>query len=278
MITEQNNMVIQFNGLTIEYIRHSSGAIFSHLTVDNNSDTIYYQPLTPTSKQILPKNKIYVNIRDIFYNEIIRNIDNMINESIDNIEFYKPRYENESRFLLGHLNITSEYTIHEYNNDIPKYCDFSNVDTGVVSLNIGCSYVHYNFLTQEFSCTFGGSIIPIYEMLSNQFNMLTKIAFQQYLNGTASKGFKEIIEVNNFLKDKKSITVILKTGEQIKLKHRYNDPLNCDIVLNDGLWGMMCDVSMNGLTYNYVKTSEIDSLKYRNTVYKINYNRRHIQA
>lgn len=100
-----------------------------------------------------------------------------------------------------------------------------HMDKGIVAIEqqYGKYVYEYNLITHKGSITHHPESENIcMNMVYEHVERIKRVALKQIERGYAPRAFVEILRIHHFLQGKKSIQIILKNGEVIKMKARYD--------------------------------------------------------
>lgn len=243
-----------------------------------------YDKLT---KEIMEKNLKYIDIREDTKRELIKILEKEINtfigKNINNISYF---FENEERVDLEGK---------KYNFMKLEFLDISDIGTNILENedsieNKANHFTKFENFNEIASCKlkyksglYGTDVIEVdlkgnkiltenYKIMSSIYSesKLKKIlAYKQYQLGIAPNFYKEIARINEFLKNKKTITVVLKNGDEKRIDADITNIIN----FYDGEF-CLCG---SGLDIPYVKRdkttlniSNLMSIKHGKSEIKIN--------
>lgn len=213
-------------------------------------------------KEILDKKISNIFNENIDKEDLILDYD--IEEKIDtktgDIMLIKNYKNLEGAYMYG-ANIRND----EYRT---KYLelDISEIDKGIVSLKN--TNIKYDLINDKFLTTDIGILMAIY----NQNEIKHIISYEKYRQGIASRFYSEIAKINEFIENKKSITVKLKNGTIFKtepfLRNILNIYSNGDIYISRTYRQKL--IAGEDFTDFQYKVEQLESLKYGREELKIN--------
>lgn len=262
---------IQNNGLTV-LLKNPDGEgkfKFEGLIINNNPNVVYMSYVDMWTKK--EEGKTYVSLYNYLYDklkvEADKQLKEYINNNINNKDFYTKKDEYNHFFRD---NLFADGELPNIKKEIKIYLD--GIAEGVVNCIIGgyisCKYdiiqdkfieikEHYN----------SKRITPLDVFYGCYLDYI--LAIEQYNRGIAHKAFTEIVNLNKFLKGKKSIKIALKDGRVLELKKdniKASDILsitNDEFVLNHNYY-------FRPMIDEELPLTEVDYLQYSKTIYKIN--------
>ncbi len=257
---------IQNNDFTILLERPDGNGNFGFygLIVNNNPDVIYLPYVSEWTKK--EEGKIYISLYHYINDKVKKQADVQLKEYIDkninNQDFYT------KKFFRNHLFADGELPIVE--RDVRLYLD--GIGDGIVYFKINSCYSGKYDIMQDkiimLEHSYDNKEVTLLDVFYGDYlNYI--IAVEQYNRGIAHKTFTEIVNLNKFLKGKKSIKIVLKDGRIFKLKK--------DIIKAYDILSIIGDKFFINDSYYFkprlnerVSLSELDYLQYGKMTYKIN--------
>lgn len=164
------------------------------------------------------KEVIREKIRNIVDKEIQKYIDNNINNTDYITEFSVREYSDYTiksfEFLKNALDFGEN--IRNDTNEVNKcFTELKHVDEGIIGLytdRYGGISFEYNIEKQEFNISDEEILKKVYS--DKKLKLI--LAYEQYTKGLTPPIYNEIAKINQFLKEKKSVTFELQNGTKIK--------------------------------------------------------------
>ena len=214
---------------------------FMGFTVDNDPESYYV--IYKSSYDPLPNDKIVVEMGKYLFNLYKTEADNQLQKYIENnindYTFYGEYQNNSFPFWSNVINTAGTMPKSDTNYEV----DLTDIMDGVVRLSTNGMYCKYNFI-ERMSIGFDSHYSrtePICSAMEIFYrgNVLNELlALEQYKRGVGVPAYNEIVKLKEFLQEKKSVKIVMKSGEIYDLKkdnitvrdilnHYYNDGKLC---------------------------------------------------
>ncbi|MBP3595918.1 MAG: hypothetical protein J6J60_00740 [Clostridia bacterium] len=197
-------------------------------------------------------NKIFEENKDAEDMVLEYDIKEKVDKETGEIIPYKDyRLINEA-YLFGRKIREDEYRTRYLNLGI------SQIDKGIIS--VMNDEILYDLTKDKFISSDREVLLAFY----NKDEIRHIISYDKYKLGIGSDFYKEIAKINEFMKDKKTITVALKNGTEFKIENAMRDILD---IFSDGeiyvsrTYNQKIIKGENFESYQY-KANEIKSIKY----------------
>lgn len=204
-------------------------------------------------------NKIFEENKDAEDMVLEYDIKEKVDKETGEIIPYKDyRLINEA-YLFGKKIRDDEYRTRYLNLGI------SQIDKGIIS--VMNDEILYDLTKDKFISSDREVLLAFY----NKNEIRHIISYDKYKLGIGSDFYKEIAKINEFMKDKKTITVALKNGTEFKIENAMRDILD---IFSDGeiyvsrTYNQKIIEGENFESYQY-KANEIKSIKYGKTEVEI---------
>lgn len=204
-------------------------------------------------------NKIFEENKDVEDMVLEYDIKEKVDKETGEIIPYKDyRLINEA-YLFGKKIRDDEYRTRYLNLGI------SQIDKGIIS--VMNDEILYDLTKDKFISSDREVLLAFY----NKNEIRHIISYDKYKLGIGSDFYKEIAKINEFMKDKKTITVALKNGTEFKIENAMRDILD---IFSDGeiyvsrTYNQKIIEGENFESYQY-KANEIKSIKYGKTEVEI---------
>lgn len=263
------------NGLTILLKSGSDkGDLkFEGLIVDYKPHIVYKDYLWTSENK---NDKTYMKITDYLYNKLKDEADiqlqEYINNNISNMNFYYKKDEYNQYTFWSRIN-----SFFDKYPEIDNYIniDLSDVVEGIVNCNVNNAYCIFDFTKDEFieikhKYNEQKKVIPLDIFYGKHLDLI--LAIEQYNKGIAHKTFTEVINLNKFLKDKKSIKIQLKNGCIIKYKNWFKVEAGHIIEVYNGEFYITNNYDMTPRPKKPIPITELDYLMFGRKKYKVNIN------
>jgi len=233
---------IKKNDMTLYFTPNSTyyhNLDFQGFMLDNKPDTMFTKDVL--SDTLKNTDYTYITIQDYVLRRIIedatKQMITFINDKQGNTNFY---YDNE--FFEQNLgNMTALVLDIDGNCHIIPHVtelrgDYENILKGTFKLHLNGKRCVFDFSKNDYKITnyFDNKPISAINTLFTEDEIFIQLAKKQHQIGCSSPAFNEIVNLNEFLKHRKSIQVHLKNGEQFTIKKgtSYNSFLDASNVLS----------------------------------------------
>jgi hypothetical protein len=259
------------NGAITIYVGEMRGQEFAFkgFTVDNAPENYYVT--YHSSYDIYPPDKTVIEIGkylfDLYKTEADGQLKRYIEDNISRYEFYAERDEyNNFPFWSEILNTAGiEPTMKN-----PHELDLSDVMNGFVGLSINgvvCKYSFTEYKTVEYTYRYTRDkpIESAIEIFYRDKMLNELLALEQYRRGIAVPAYMELVKLREFLHEKKSVKLVMKSGLVYDLK---KDRLYVRDILNMYISGDKLCFNLNNSYYLRPQMravqplSELDYLQY----------------
>ena len=247
----------------------------------NSEPTIRYRKSyyggSPYDKSINNDNKYY-NISDFVYNKLKeladKELEQYLNKNINNMKLYKIKDNSwgSSDIWFNLYKCKDEHEVKvEYVNS-----DYNEITEGIMSICYNhCHICKYDLNEGKFISLmeerYGKTKIktPLEIIYCEDLTQLLLV--EQYKRGTCHKAFTELVNLNKFLKDKKSIKILLKDGTEIKMVDKYSVRIS-DLLqfMEDNKFYINNSYDMKPRPSKVIDINELDCIQYGKNKYYIN--------
>ena len=212
---------IKNDGITVYTEWRSQEFKFKGFTVDNDPASYYviyqstYDPV-PNNREAVEMGKYLFNL---YKAEADAQLQEYIEDNIDRYYFYAEYQDNNFPFWSNIINtigiepkINSSYEV-----------DLTEIMDGIVRLSINGVTCKYSFTEQksfgfEPHYTRSEPIVSAMEIFYRGRILNELLALEQYNRGVSVPAYVELVKLREFLQDKKSVKIVMKSGEIYDLK------------------------------------------------------------
>lgn len=201
----------------------------------------------------------------------------------DDTSFYTKVDENG--FKNWYKNIY-DYTTDYKANDVNIKCDYRNLlSNGTINVTVNSSYylvydvnendfITINRLNNMRSRYSDNNVATLLEICyGHEFDLQKLLAIYQYNIGNGHDAFRELVLLQNYLTDKKSLKIVLKGGSVHTLKPDSDLRVNHLFIFSDGKFELSgrYDITPSfNKQSNIVSVNEIEYLQYGKNKYYVN--------
>lgn len=216
------------------------------LSLDDN--TIYIRDkYQKESTNDLFKDKVIKSLEDFIHNKLLglvdKELDIFIKNNTNNMNFYN---------VKGFYNLSMLHIGKDINLDIVKSTfDYANLDKGIIKIYNTDYILIFNFIgdvLEAYTKSHNSNKVTLLEAVYNQY-IWCKLAYRQYKEDKAPDVYRELVAINDFMADKKSVCLVMKDNSKIRCKTK------TDLILPQVLQAVY-----NSDTYTFKFTSNISSI------------------
>lgn len=211
--------------------------------------------------------KTSVLIGEYLYNKLKENADAQLKEyiskNISDMGIYKQT--NIYKDMLGWDEDNLESSTKNRNLTV----SFSDIYKGVVSCKVDYAFCAFNFLKDVFT-EIGDGFLNKEMDIFYAYRLNQIMVTEQFKRGIAPKAAAEIMNINKFLKGKKSSKLILTNGNAIQIKCGYGLSASDVFCLKDNKYYMESTYYMDPKPKNITPVQNLYSIKFGKQEYRIN--------
>ena len=192
-----------------------------------------------------------------------------IEENIDNWDIYFNKDENgQYTFWKKHYNRFRE----GYEVSTPKSSmNYEEIIDGIAEISLAQARFRYDLKDMELIETYDyyheDKPVKLFSIFYGGWKELC-LALEQYNRGEAHPVFEELVELNKFLDDKKSVWVVLEDGREYQ-HQRVPNATMIKFDQADGIFYIGGGYSYEPTLKETIPVSEISHFKYGNTTYEM---------
>ena len=175
-------------------------------------------------KEIFKSGATIIDLKGEIYKELDRilrsNIDKFIEKNINNISYffknYDDDYKNISLFEMGiDLREKNLWSIDRNINILLDNFEYKDISKGI--LQISTRDGKSNFLFNINKMKFENEDMDIFKKIYGLTTLKKILAYEQYKKELTPPFYNEVAKINEFLKDKKSVTLVFNDGYEKKV-------------------------------------------------------------
>lgn len=187
------------------------------------NQNILKEPLyrTDLDNEILGNKTIIIDLKGFLYNTLNRilkeNIDRFINRNINNITYLFEKnetdYENISLYEMGKdIRENQYYGLDSNIRILLNNFEYEDISAGLLKISTRTGNTHFIFDIKKMC--FKNDEIDIFKNVYGLSFLKKILAFEQYKRGLTPPFYNEIARINEFLEEKKTVTLLLNDGEK----------------------------------------------------------------
>ena len=175
-------------------------------------------------KEIFKSGAMIVDLKGEMYKELDRilrsNIDKFIEKNINNISYFFENYDdgyvNIGLYEMGiDLREQDFVGIDRNINILLNNFEYKDISNGI--LQISTKDGKTDFLFDMNKMKFENEDIDIFKQIYRLATLKKILAYEQYKRGLTPPFYNEVAKINEFLKDKKSVTLVFNDGYEKKV-------------------------------------------------------------
>lgn len=174
-------------------------------------------------KEIFKGNNIIIDLKGTLYNTLRsifnENIDKFVDENINNISYLfendKSDYEKISLYEMGRdIRENQNYGLHNNICSLLNNFEYQDISKGLVKVSTKTD--KKDFIYDMKKMKFERDEIDIFKAVYGLTTLKKILAYEQYKKGLTPPFYNEIARINDFLEDKKTVTILLNDEKKYK--------------------------------------------------------------
>ncbi len=183
-------------------------------------------------KEIFKGNNIIIDLKGTLYNTLRsifnENIDKFVDENINNISYLfendKSDYEKISLYEMGRdIRENQNYGLHNNICSLLNNFEYQDISKGLVKVSTKTD--KKDFIYDMKKMKFERDEIDIFKAVYGLTTLKKILAYEQYKKGLTPPFYNEIARINDFLEDKKTVTILLNDEKKVQVPARISNIL-----------------------------------------------------